>query len=336
LKSTLTALNQHTLSDSSPEYNKSSSDNMPEVSIVVPLLNEEESLRELTQQIRAALEPRFTYEVIFVDDGSTDKSWKVISELAETDTRIFGIRFRRNYGKSTALQKGFERARGQYIATMDADLQDDPREVPLMIDQLNDESLDLVSGWKKVRHDPISKTIPSRFFNKVTSIISGIDIHDFNCGLKVYRREVIDSLTIYGEMHRYIPVLAKWEGFSRVGEKVVQHHARKYGKTKFGLSRFLNGFLDLITLLFIHVYFQRPMHFFGSVGVGFLAAGTAITGYLVVMRIFFEQYLSNRPLLLFGILLLVLGLQFFSVGFLGEMMNKARAKERNVNIRESI
>lgn len=329
-------MNQHTLSDSSTEYNKSSSDKSPEVSIVVPLLNEEESLRELTQQIRAAMEPRFTYEVIFVDDGSNDKSWKVISELASADSRIFGIRFRRNYGKSPALQKGFERARGQYIATMDADLQDDPREVPLMIDQLNNEELDLVSGWKKVRHDPISKTIPSRFFNKVTSLISGIDIHDFNCGLKVYRREVIESLIIYGEMHRYIPVLAKWEGFSRVGEKVVQHHARKYGKTKFGLSRFLNGFLDLITLLFIHVYFQRPMHFFGSVGVGFLAAGTAITGYLVVMRIFFEQYLSNRPLLLFGILLLVLGLQFFSVGFLGEMMNKARAKERNVNIREII
>lgn len=303
---------------------------------MVPLLNEEESLRELAHQIRAAVEPRFSYEVIFVDDGSSDKSWLVIAELASQDSRICGIRFRRNYGKSSALQKGFERARGQYIATMDADLQDDPKEVPLMIDQLNQQGLDLVSGWKKVRHDPISKTIPSRFFNKVTSMISGIDIHDFNCGLKVYRREVIDSLIIYGEMHRYIPVLAKWEGFSRVGEKVVQHHARKYGKTKFGLSRFLNGFLDLITLLFIHVYFQRPMHFFGSVGVGFLAAGTVITGYLVVMRIFFEQYLSNRPLLLFGILLLVLGLQFFSVGFLGEMMNKARAKERNVNIREMI
>ena len=329
-------MNQQPLSDIPSEYTKSSSDNTPEVSIVVPLLNEEESLRELTHQISQALEPRFTYEVIFVDDGSTDLSWKVIQEMSSADPRIKGIRFRRNYGKSTALQKGFEIARGHYVSTMDADLQDDPREVPLMIDQLNREELDLVSGWKKVRHDPISKTIPSRFFNKVTSLISGIPIHDFNCGLKVYRREVVESLIIYGEMHRYIPVLAKWEGFGRVGEKVVQHHARKYGKTKFGLSRFLNGFLDLITLLFIHVYFQRPMHFFGSVGVGFLTAGTAITGYLVIMRIFFEQYLSNRPLLLFGILLLVLGLQFFSVGFLGEMMNKARARERNVNIREMI
>jgi glycosyltransferase involved in cell wall biosynthesis len=324
------------LPDISNEYNKSSTHINPEVSVVVPLLNEDESLRELSQQIDRALSPRFSYEVIFVDDGSTDSSWKVIQELAATDPRIRGIRFRRNYGKSSALQKGFDQIRGKYIATMDADLQDDPAEIPLMIDQMKSEDLDLVSGWKKVRHDPLSKTIPSRFFNKVTSLISGIKIHDFNCGLKVYRREVIDALVIYGEMHRYIPVLAKWEGFEGIGEKIVQHHPRKYGKTKFGLSRFLNGFLDLVTLLFIHVYFQRPMHFFGSIGVGFIALGSAITGYLVFMRVFFEQYLSNRPLLLFGILLLVLGLQFFSVGFLGEMMNKARAKERNVNIREII
>ena len=322
--------------DISNEYNKSSTHINPEVSVVVTILNEDESLRELSQQIDRVLSPRFSYEVIFVDDGSTDSSWKVIQELAATDPRIRGIRFRRNYGKSSALQKGFDQIRGKYIATMDADLQDDPAEIPLMIDQMKSEDLDLVSGWKKVRHDPLSKTIPSRFFNKVTSLISGIKIHDFNCGLKVYRREVIDALVIYGEMHRYIPVLAKWEGFEGIGEKIVQHHPRKYGKTKFGLSRFLNGFLDLVTLLFIHVYFQRPMHFFGSIGVGFIALGSAITGYLVFMRVFFEQYLSNRPLLLFGILLLVLGLQFFSVGFLGEMMNKARANERNVNIREII
>ncbi len=324
------------MSVNSPEYNKSASDINPEVSVVVPLLNEDESLRELSSQIISAITPHYTLEIIFVDDGSTDESWKVISELSGQDNRIHGIRFRRNYGKSTALQKGFEQARGQFIATMDADLQDDPNEIPLMIEQIRSQQLDLVSGWKKVRHDPVSKTIPSLFFNKVTSLISGISLHDFNCGLKVYRREVIESLDIYGEMHRYIPVLAKWEGFDAIGEKIVLHHPRKYGKTKFGLSRFLNGFLDLITLIFIHVYFQRPMHFFGSIGVGFLSLGAMITTYLVVMRIFFEQYLSNRPLLLFGILLLVLGLQFFSVGFLGEMMNKARSRERRVNIRETI
>lgn len=324
------------MSQISIEYNKSEHDINPQVSVIVPLFNEDESLNELIGQIDHAMANRYTYEVIFVDDGSTDNSWTVIEQVASSRKYVRGIRFRRNYGKSTALQKGFDIAQGDYIATMDADLQDDPAEIPEMIGLLTDENLDLVSGWKKVRHDPISKTIPSRFFNKVTSIISGIKLNDFNCGLKVYTREVIDSLIIYGEMHRYIPVIAKWEGFDRIGEKVVEHRPRKFGKTKFGLSRFLNGFLDLVTLLFIHVYFQRPMHFFGSIGVGFITLGTLITGYLVFMRVFFEQYLSNRPLLLFGILLLVLGLQFFSVGFLGEMLNKSRSKERNVNIRSII
>jgi glycosyltransferase involved in cell wall biosynthesis len=324
------------LSQISTEYNKSVNDINPEVSVIVPLFNEDESLNELIEQIDRAMSHRFIYEVIFVDDGSTDDSWSVIQQIASTRNYIRGIRFRRNYGKSTALQKGFDLAKGKYIATMDADLQDDPAEIPEMLEILKSDQLDLVSGWKKVRHDPISKTIPSRFFNKVTSIISGIKLNDFNCGLKVYTREVVETLVIYGEMHRYIPVIAKWEGFERIGEKVVQHHPRKFGKTKFGFSRFLNGFLDLVTLLFIHVYFQRPMHFFGSIGVGSIALGTMITGYLVFMRIFFEQYLSNRPLLLFGILLLVLGLQFFSVGFLGEMLNKSRSRERNVNIRSVI
>jgi glycosyltransferase involved in cell wall biosynthesis len=324
------------LSQISTEYNKSENDINPQVSVIVPLFNEDESLHELIGQIDHAMSNRYTYEVIFVDDGSTDNSWSVIEEIASSRNYVRGIRFRRNYGKSTALQKGFDIAKGDFFATMDADLQDDPAEIPEMLGLLQDENYDLVSGWKKVRHDPISKTIPSRFFNKVTSIISGIKLNDFNCGLKVYKREVIDSLVIYGEMHRYIPVMAKWEGFDRIGEKVVEHHPRKFGKTKFGLSRFLNGFLDLVTLLFIHVYFQRPMHFFGSIGVGFIALGTAITGYLVFMRVFFEQYLSNRPLLLFGILLLVLGLQFFSVGFLGEMLNKSRSRERNIKIRSII
>lgn len=308
----------------------------PDVSIVVPLFNEEESLGELVDQVDRAMSPAFTWELIFVDDGSTDQSWRVIESLCRENVAISGIRLRRNYGKSTALQCGFNLSRGHYIATMDADLQDDPREIPEMVAMIREDGYDLVSGWKKVRHDPMSKTIPSRFFNRVTSYISGIRLNDFNCGLKLYTREVIDHIEIYGEMHRYIPVLANWEGFTHIGEKVVEHHPRKYGKTKFGLTRFINGFLDLITLLFIHVYFQRPMHFFGSIGVGFITLGTGITSYLVFMRIFFEQYLSNRPLLLFGVAFILLGLQFFSVGFLGEMLNKSRNRNREVNIRQVI
>jgi glycosyltransferase involved in cell wall biosynthesis len=320
------------LSEENPSYLPDT----PDVSVVIPLFNEEESLTELAQNIKTALSPRFSYEIVFVDDGSKDTSWKVIEFLKSQGYPVKAIRFRRNYGKSTALAKGFEFAGGRYVATMDADLQDDPEEVPLMIDQIEAENLDLVSGWKKIRHDPISKTIPSRFFNWVTSKASGIQLHDFNCGLKVYRREVVENIELYGEMHRYIPALAKWEGFSAIGEKVVLHHPRKYGNTKFGLSRFINGFLDLLTLLFINVYFQRPMHFFGSLGAVFIALGTGITAYLVVMRVFFEQFLSNRPLLLFGALFILLGLQFFSVGFLGEMLNKSRQRTRKVNIRDHI
>ncbi len=306
----------------------------PDLSIVIPLLNEYESLTELSARIDSALGSR-SYELIFVDDGSTDTSWDVISDLAEKDPRVKGIRFRRNYGKSFALQKGFERARGTYIATMDADLQDDPNELPAMFAML-DNGYDLVSGWKQVRHDPISKTIPSKFFNGVTSQMSGIELHDFNCGLKVYKREVIESIELYGEMHRYIPLLAKWQGFSKIGEKVVTHHARKYGKTKFGLSRFMNGFLDLITLMFIHKYMNKPMHFFGTLGFISLSVGGAIVAYLAVMRVFFNVYLSNRPLLLFGILLLVMGVQLFSIGFVGEMLNNSEKRGRKVNIRDEV
>lgn len=306
----------------------------PELSVVIPLLNEQESLAELASRIDAALGSR-AYEILFVDDGSTDGSWDVIASLSAADLRIKGIRFRRNYGKSLALQKGFERARGTYIATMDADLQDDPNELPAMFAML-DSGYDLVSGWKQVRHDPISKTIPSKFFNGVTSRMSGIDLHDFNCGLKVYKREVIESIELYGEMHRYIPLLAKWQGFSKIGEKVVTHHARKYGKTKFGLSRFMNGFLDLITLMFIHTYMNKPMHFFGTLGFVSLSTGGAIVTYLAYMRVFHEVYLSNRPLLLFGILLLVMGVQLFSIGFVGEMLNNTEKRGRKVNIREEV
>ncbi len=199
-----------------------------------------------------------------------------------------------------------------------------------------DAGYDLVSGWKQVRHDPISKTIPSKFFNGVTSRMSGIDLHDFNCGLKVYKREVIESIELFGEMHRYIPLLAKWQGFSKIGEKVVTHHARKYGKTKFGLSRFMNGFLDLITLMFIHKYMNKPMHFFGTLGFVSLSTGGAIVTYLAFMRVFYNEYLSNRPLLLFGILLLVMGVQLFSIGFVGEMLNNSEKRGRKVNIRDEV
>lgn len=306
-----------------------------ELSVVIPLLNEEESLGELSQKIYEALQPKFNFEVVFVDDGSEDNSWDVISELAESHSWVHGVRFHRNYGKSTALQAGFDHARGSIIATMDADLQDDPRELPAMIQMLK-EGNDLVSGWKKKRHDPLSKTIPSRFFNKVTAWVTGINLNDFNCGLKVYRREVVEKIHLYGELHRYIPLLAKWEGYDRIAEKEVQHHPRKYGATKFGLPRFMHGFLDLLTLMFINHYSQRPMHFFGSLGVLFLVLGTVINGYLAVEKLFFGIFIGNRPLLLLGIMLMVLGAQFFSIGFLGELFLQGKNDYKKPNIKETL
>ncbi|MDX1641674.1 MAG: glycosyltransferase family 2 protein, partial [Balneolaceae bacterium] len=275
----------------------------------------------------------YTFEIIFVDDGSEDSSWEVISELHAQSSCVKGIRFRRNYGKSDALQAGFEEARGTYVITMDADLQDDPNEIPALLEMLKDD-YDLVSGWKKVRHDPITKTIPSRFFNAVTRFTTGIKLHDFNCGLKAYRKEVIDSIYLYGEMHRYVPLLAKWKGFDRIGEKEVKHHPRKFGKTKFGISRFLNGFLDLLTLLFVNRYMRQPMHFFGSMGVFFLIVGVGISGWLAYLKLFLGQPLGNRPLLFLGILLILLGVQFFSIGFLGEIYNQAQVKQEKPGIEE--
>ena len=309
----------------------------PDVSVVVPLLNEDESLTELTGRIGQALDGKLGYEIIFVDDGSTDSSWEVITGLAAADERIGGIRLRRNYGKSTALDQAFRRVKGRVVVTMDADLQDDPFEIPALVGMI-DSGFDLVSGWKKVRHDPVSKTIPSRFFNFITSMVTGIRLHDFNCGLKAYRREVVERLELYGEMHRYIPLLAYWDGYKKIGEKVVQHHPRKFGESKFGLSRFINGFLDLVTLIFINRYLQKPMHFFGTLGVLSLIAGGIITAYLTVMRLFFDQYLTNRPMLLFGILFLVLGVQFFTIGLFGEMLYKHRNNGENqkVNIKDEI
>jgi len=306
-----------------------------DVSIVVPLLNEEESLDELIRRIDQAMSGQWEHEVILVDDGSTDGSWGKICELSENHAHIHGIRFRRNYGKSPALQQGFRKARGRYIATMDADLQDDPAEVPQMISMIRERNLDLVSGWKKERHDPISKTIPSRFFNYVTSFTTGIRLHDFNCGLKVYRSEVVKHITLYGELHRYIPYLAKEQGFNRIDEKVVKHHPREFGTSKFGLNRFIRGFLDLVTLLFLDKYMKRPMHFFGGIGTLFLIVGGGITVYLSIMRLFFDMYLTGRPLFLFGMLFMLLGIQLFAIGFLGEMFNQNRFRTQGdpVNIR---
>ncbi|MDZ7714590.1 MAG: glycosyltransferase family 2 protein [Balneolaceae bacterium] len=306
-----------------------------ELSVVIPLYNEEQSLSELAAKLNEVLHDLYSFEIIFVDDGSTDSSWTEIEDLSRRHEWVKGIQFLRNYGKSTALQAGFEHAEGRYIATMDADLQDDPNELPEMLDMLRD-GYHLVSGWKKKRHDPISKTIPSRFFNKVTSMVTGIDLNDFNCGLKVYKREVVDSIYLYGEMHRYIPLLAKWEGYDKIGEKVVKHHPRKYGKTKFGLSRFMHGFLDLVSLIFVNSYSQRPMHFFGSLGVFFLVVGGIINAYLAVDKLFFGAMLGDRPLLLLGVMLMVLGAQFFSIGFLGELFYKGRDNHKKPNIKEII
>lgn len=307
-----------------------------ELSVVVPLYNEDESLGELTDKINEALSDTISFEIIFVDDGSSDRSWQEIQKQSQSHRNVSGIRLQRNYGKSSALQAGFEKAEGAYIATIDADLQDDPFEIPRMLQQLKEKDLHLVSGWKKKRHDPISKTVPSRFFNRVTSMVTGIKLNDFNCGLKVYRRDVIDHIYLYGELHRYIPFLAKLEGYDRIGEKVVKHHPRKYGETKFGVSRFMNGFLDLLTLLFVNRYLQRPMHFFGTLGFLFLLVGGIINVYLSVEKIFFNQPLGDRPLLLLGVMLMVLGAQIFSIGFLGELIQKRNEKQQKPNIKEEV
>ena len=249
-----------------------------DISVVVPLFNEDESLPELAAWIRKVMEANgFSYEVLFVDDGSKDKSWSVVQALHQGNKAFKGIRFRRNYGKSAALQKGFEAAEGNVVITMDADLQDSPDEIPSLYRMITEEGFDVVSGWKKKRYDPLSKTLPTKLFNWAVRRVSHIRLHDFNCGLKAYRREVVKSIEVYGEMHRFIPVIAKWAGFGRIGEKAVQHRARKYGKTKFGMNRFVNGFLDLLSLSFVGRFSKKPMHFFGSIGLllfvlGFLAA----------------------------------------------------------------
>lgn len=274
------------------------------------------------------------YELLFVDDGSTDKSFQVLRDLRRNDRHIWAIRFRRNYGKSAALSVGFEKANGNIIITMDADLQDDPSEIPALKRKI-DEGYDLVSGWKKVRHDPITKTIPSKFFNYVTSLMTGVRLHDFNCGLKAYRRDVVKTIKVYGELHRYVPALAHWEGF-KIGEIVVNHRPRKFGKTKFGIGRFWKGFLDLLTVLFTTRYFRRPLHFFGILGLITLLVGGVIDTWLIVEKILGLTSLSSRPLFLLGIMLVIVGVQFFSIGLLGELISKTRGQNEEYSIREVI
>lgn len=302
------------------------------ISVIVPLFNEEESLQPLVNEIKKALKPLNTqYEILFIDDGSNDKSLNVIKEISRTDNRFKFISFRKNYGKSAALDVGFKNVTGDVVITMDADLQDDPNEIPNLLKKL-EEGYDLCSGWKKQRFDPFIKKYSSRFFNYVTRIISGIKIHDFNCGLKAYRAEVVKNIRVYGELHRYIPVLAKWQGFS-VTEIAVKHHPRRYGKTKFGISRFFKGFIDLITVVFATRYIKRPMHFFGFLGALAFFIGIIVNAYLSYLWIIGVP-LSNRPMLFLGILLIIVGVQFFSVGLLGEMIVHNSTNDREYSIKE--
>ena len=305
----------------------------PYLSIVIPLLDEEESLGELYAQILAATDPlKKPIEMVFVDDGSTDGSFAVLEQLHKKDPRVKVIRFRRNFGKSAALSVGFHEAKGDFVITMDADLQDDPAEIPSLLDTLA-QGYDLVSGWKQKRHDPMSKTIPSRLANSVTAMMTGIPIHDMNCGLKAYRKEVVKGVIVYGELHRYIPALAHWAGF-RVGEKVVNHHPRKYGRTKFGIGRFSRGFLDLLTVLFTTRYIRRPLHLFGVWGLLSALIGIAIDGYLSIEWSLGRTSLSNRPLFMVGFLFIIIGVQFVSFGLLGEMINRQQKDETTYSIRE--
>lgn len=292
----------------------------PDLSVVVPVYSEAESLPTLADEIRAALDNAgLSFEVWLVDDGSDDGSWSVIERLHRQDARFAGVRFRRNYGKSSALAAGFRRATGRCVATLDADLQDDPAELPEMVARI-DAGADLVSGWKRKRNDPWEKRLPSKFFNHVTRWLSGIPLHDFNSGIKAYRREVVENVRVYGELHRYIPLLAKWEGFTAIEEQVVNHRPRRHGATKFGFERYLRGFLDLITVVFLTRFARRPMVFFGGLGTVGFVLGFLMLAYLSVVKLVYGQPIGGRPLLLFGIMLILLGAQSFLAGLLGEMI----------------
>ena len=298
------------------------------ISVVIPLLNEKESLRELTDSLIDVMKSyNFSYEIIFIDDGSSDNSWDIIEELSYKSDTIKGIKFHRNYGKSQALHAGFLKSQGKVVFTMDADLQDDPKEIPAMYDMIMNDNFDLVSGWKKKRFDSvIFKNIPSKIFNFAARTTSGIKLNDFNCGLKAFKKDVIKSINVYGEMHRYIPILAKNEGYKKIGEKIVNHRPRKYGKTKFGPSRFLYGFLDLLTIWFISSFGKRPMHLFGSLGLILITTGFLFAAYLGYDKIILNpggRLITERPEFYISLVTMIIGSQFFSMGFIGELMLKS-------------
>lgn len=315
-----------------------------DITVVIPLYNEVESIPELSRWIHRVMEEHgFIYEIIFVDDGSNDGSWEQIEELQKENPNIRGIKFRRNYGKSAGLNVGFEAALGNVIITMDADLQDSPDEIPLLYRRIIDEKLDLISGWKKKRYDPLSKTIPTKLFNWATRRMSGINnLHDFNCGLKAYRKEVVKNIEVYGEMHRYIPVIAKWAGFSRIEEQAVEHRPRKYGVTKFGISRFVNGFLDLLSIFFVGKFQKRPMHFFGTMGVLFFLGGTAVSLYLIVDKLINiarniqHRQVTDQPLFYIALVTTIIGVQLFMTGFIAELVSRNSPERNNYQIEKEI
>jgi len=302
-----------------------------DISVVIPLIDEAQSLPELEAWIKRVMEQNhFSYEIIMVDDGSTDNSWNVIQQLRNKNPYLKAIKFQRNYGKSAALNEGFRIAKGEVVITMDADLQDSPDEIPQLREMVLCEGFDIVSGWKKKRFDStLSKTIPSKLFNAATRRVSGIQLHDFNCGLKAYKNKVIKNIEVYGEMHRYIPLIAKWAGFTRFGEKVVEHRPRKYGATKFGWNRFVNGFLDLASIIFVGKFRKNPMHFFGLWGTFFFLSGLIIFIYLIITKLFLDQTgMTQRPLFFFAILAMIIGSQLFLAGFIGELISR-NGIERN-------
>ena len=302
-----------------------------DLSIVIPLLNEEESLPELAAWIRSVMQANhYSYEIIMIDDGSTDNSWKVIETLRQENNHIKGIKFQRNYGKSAALNEGFKAAQGDVVITMDADMQDSPDEIPELRKLIIEDGFDLVSGWKKVRYDnALTKNLPSKLFNATASKVSGIHLHDFNCGLKAYKKKVVKNIEVYGEMHRYIPLLAKWSGFRKITEKVVEHRPRKYGVTKFGWDRFVNGFLDLASIMFVGRFGKKPMHIFGLWGTIVFFIGFCIWIYLFIAKFFFATFsMTARPLFYVGLISLVIGTQLFLAGFVGELISR-NATDRN-------
>jgi glycosyltransferase involved in cell wall biosynthesis len=311
------------------------------ISVVIPLLNEEESLNELYDWIAKVMQSnRYSYEILFIDDGSTDNSWQVIKSLAKKDANVKGIRFQRNYGKSQALNAGFKKVKGDVVITMDADLQDSPDEIPALYNLIAKDGFDLISGWKKKRYDSkIRKNIPSKLFNAAARKTSGLKLHDFNCGLKAYKKEVVKSVDVRGEMHRYIPVLAKNAGFNKIDEKVVEHQARKYGVTKFGIDRFINGFLDLITIWFLSKFGKRPMHLFGLLGTLMFFIGFCFSLYLGIDKLFFNptgRLITERPQFYLALVTMIIGTQFFLAGFLGEIILRTKSKEKRYSISKQI